>query len=352
MSDRVAVAGASGYAGGELLRLAARPPRRRDRRRSPRAPAPGRCSASTSRTSSPLADRVARADRRRGPGRPRRGLPRPARTAPAAAVAAALPPDVVVVDCGADHRLADPHAWADVLRRRPRGHLAVRSARAVRGRRRAPARRAARGPPGRRARLLPDGRHRWRWPRVSPPACSSRTSSSSRRSGTSGAGRAAQAAPARQRGDGLDEPVRRRRRAPPHPRDGAEPRAPPRASPVRCPSPRRSPRWPAGSSRPARRALATGAAPRGRARRSLGRGVRRRAVRPRPARGALAADRRHARGEHRAPPGRGRRAGRPGRRRGRRRQPHQGHRRGRGPVRQPRARPARDHGPAAGGVAP
>jgi N-acetyl-gamma-glutamyl-phosphate reductase len=30
-----------------------------------------------------------------------------------AAIAAALPPDVVVVDCGADHRLTDPAAWAE-----------------------------------------------------------------------------------------------------------------------------------------------------------------------------------------------------------------------------------------------
>ena len=42
-------------------------------------------------------------------------------------------------------------------------------------------------------------------------------------SGTSGAGKAAKAAPARQRGDGQRVGVRRRRHAPPHPRDRPEP---------------------------------------------------------------------------------------------------------------------------------
>ena len=50
--------------------------------------------------------------------------------------------------------------------------------------------------------------------------------------------------------------------------------------------------------------------------------------------------------QRRARPGRARRAGRPGRRRRRRRQPHQGHGRRCGAVPEPRARAARDHRPA------
>ena len=37
----------------------------------------------------------------------------PCRTVPPRAIAAALPADVVVIDCGADHRLTDPAAWAE-----------------------------------------------------------------------------------------------------------------------------------------------------------------------------------------------------------------------------------------------
>ena len=72
-----------------------------------------------------------------------------------AALAAALPDDVLVVDCGADFRLEDPAVWAAVLRRRPRRHLALRAARAARRR----ARRCAALAADRRARLLPDGVH-------------------------------------------------------------------------------------------------------------------------------------------------------------------------------------------------
>ena len=113
MGTTVAVAGASGYAGGELLRLLAGHPelelgrgdRARQRRRSRLgvgAPAPGR------------------------PGRPDASAPTdPAALAEADLVFLALPhgavgrgrrascrPTVRVVDLGADHRLRDPPAWA------------------------------------------------------------------------------------------------------------------------------------------------------------------------------------------------------------------------------------------------
>ena len=55
---RVAVAGASGYAGGEVLRLLLAHPERRDRRADRPAPTPASRSARSSRTCVPLADRV------------------------------------------------------------------------------------------------------------------------------------------------------------------------------------------------------------------------------------------------------------------------------------------------------
>ena len=80
--------------------------------------------------------------------------------------------------------------------------------------------------------------------------------------------------------------------------------------------------------------------------RRLGGRVRGRAVRAPAARGPVADDGRDARREHRARPGRRRRARRPRRDRHRDRQPRQGHRRRRRAVPQPRARPARDARPA------
>jgi N-acetyl-gamma-glutamyl-phosphate reductase len=111
MGISVAVAGASGYAGGELLRLLLDHPELEI----------GALTAASSAGSRlgevqphlvPLADRVLE------PTTPGTltghdvvllALPHGA----SAEVAAALPPDVVVVDCGADHRLTDPAAWAE-----------------------------------------------------------------------------------------------------------------------------------------------------------------------------------------------------------------------------------------------
>jgi N-acetyl-gamma-glutamyl-phosphate reductase len=107
----IAVAGASGYAGGEVLRLALGHPEFRI----------GALTAASSAGSAlgehhphlvPLADRVLEptsAEVLAGHDVVVLALPHGA----SAALAAALPPDTVVVDCGADHRLADRAAWAE-----------------------------------------------------------------------------------------------------------------------------------------------------------------------------------------------------------------------------------------------
>jgi N-acetyl-gamma-glutamyl-phosphate reductase len=109
MTIRAAVAGASGYAGGELLRVLLGHP----------AISIGAVTAATSAGDLlgehqphlvPLADRVlapTTAEQLAGHDVVFLALPHGA----SAAVAASLPPEVVVVDCGADHRLVDPAAW-------------------------------------------------------------------------------------------------------------------------------------------------------------------------------------------------------------------------------------------------
>lgn len=109
MTVRAAVAGASGYAGGEILRLLLGHP----------GIEIGALTAASNAGSVlgdhqphlvPLADRVLQPtdpDVLAGHDVVFLALPHGA----SAEVAAALPPDVVVVDCGADHRLADPGAW-------------------------------------------------------------------------------------------------------------------------------------------------------------------------------------------------------------------------------------------------
>ncbi len=106
---RVAVAGASGYVGGELLRLLLGAPEFRI----------GTLSAGSSAGTLlhrhhpqllPLADRVLAAttpEALAGHDLVFLALPH----GESAAVAAALPADCVVVDCGADFRLSDPAAW-------------------------------------------------------------------------------------------------------------------------------------------------------------------------------------------------------------------------------------------------
>jgi N-acetyl-gamma-glutamyl-phosphate reductase len=109
MSVKVAVAGASGYAGGELLRLMLSHPQIEI----------GELTAGENAGSTlgqhhpnliPLAERTLS-----GTSAPQLGghdvvilaLPH----GHSAALAAELPEDTLVIDCGADHRLADPAAW-------------------------------------------------------------------------------------------------------------------------------------------------------------------------------------------------------------------------------------------------
>jgi N-acetyl-gamma-glutamyl-phosphate reductase len=111
MGMTVAVAGASGYAGGELLRLLLQHPELEI----------GALTAASNAGSKlgehqphliPLAERVlaeTTAAQLSGHDIVFLALPHGA----SAAIAAQLPPDVVVVDCGADHRLVDEAAWTE-----------------------------------------------------------------------------------------------------------------------------------------------------------------------------------------------------------------------------------------------
>lgn len=109
MTLTAAVAGASGYAGGELLRLLLGHPQIEIGAVTAAANA-GSALGEHQPHLVPLADRVLQsttADVLAGHDVVFLALPHGA----SAAVAAQLPPDVVVVDCGADHRLADAAAW-------------------------------------------------------------------------------------------------------------------------------------------------------------------------------------------------------------------------------------------------
>jgi N-acetyl-gamma-glutamyl-phosphate reductase len=111
MGITVGVAGASGYAGGELLRILLGHPEIEI----------GTLTANSSAGSPlgdhqphlhPLADRILQptsVDALRDHDVVFLALPHGA----SAEIAAALPSDVVVIDCGADHRLTDPAAWAE-----------------------------------------------------------------------------------------------------------------------------------------------------------------------------------------------------------------------------------------------
>ena len=110
MSYRVAVAGASGYAGGELLRLLLGHPDVEIGALTANASA-GTTLADHHPHLFPLADRrllETTADALAGHDAVFLALPH----GHSAAIAAALPAETVVIDCGADHRLTDPDAWA------------------------------------------------------------------------------------------------------------------------------------------------------------------------------------------------------------------------------------------------
>ncbi len=111
MEFTVAVAGASGYAGGEILRLLLAHPGARIGALTAGANA-GTALGELQPQLVPLADRVLEAttpDVLAGHDVVFLALPHGA----SAPVAAALPSDVLVVDCGADHRLVDGAAWAE-----------------------------------------------------------------------------------------------------------------------------------------------------------------------------------------------------------------------------------------------
>ncbi len=110
MTYRVAVAGASGYAGGELLRLLYGHPEVEIGVVTAHANA-GTTLGEHHPQLWPLADRVLTATSAAeldGHDAVFLALPH----GQSAAIAAELGPDTVIVDCGADHRLVDPQAWA------------------------------------------------------------------------------------------------------------------------------------------------------------------------------------------------------------------------------------------------
>ena len=217
----VAVAGASGYAGGELLRLLLGHPARRDRRADGRVATPAsalgalqphlrrwptgcwprprsRRSPATTSCSSALPHGQSGGDRR---GRCRDDTRRRSTAAPTSGS-------------------RDPAAVGSVLRRRARRHLALRPARAARRSATLLARRAA----DRRARLLPD--------RLDARARARRVAAGLvepdvvvvAASGTSGAGKAAKPHLLGSEVMGNAIGVRRRRHPPAHARDRPEPR--------------------------------------------------------------------------------------------------------------------------------
>ncbi len=111
---RVAVAGASGYAGGEVLRLLLGHPAYRDGRLVIGALTAGSNAGSTLRELQPhllpLADRVlapTTVDELAGHDIVFLGLPH----GQSAAIAEQLPQSTVIIDCGADFRLTDAAAW-------------------------------------------------------------------------------------------------------------------------------------------------------------------------------------------------------------------------------------------------
>jgi len=106
---RVAIAGASGYAGGEILRLLLGHPRVEIGALTANASA-GDTLALHQPHLLPLASVVLQptdSDVLSGHDAVFLALPH----GHSAQVAAALPPELVVIDCGADHRLTDPGAW-------------------------------------------------------------------------------------------------------------------------------------------------------------------------------------------------------------------------------------------------
>jgi N-acetyl-gamma-glutamyl-phosphate reductase len=146
MTIRIAVAGATGYAGGEILRFLLGHPAVLDGRAEIGALTAGANAGSALGEHqphlAPLADRVLGAtDAQTLAGHDVVFLALP--HGQSGAVAQALGPDVLIVDCGADFRLSDPEAWSAFyhsehagtwpygLPELPGGREALRSARRV-----------------------------------------------------------------------------------------------------------------------------------------------------------------------------------------------------------------------------
>ena len=221
---RAAVAGASGYAGGEILRLLLAHPQF-EVGAVTAASSAGERLGGVHPHLVPLADRVLEDDHRRDAGRPRRRLPRAAARALGARSRPSCP-TTSSSSTAAPTSGSSRGGLDDLLRHAVCRVVALRPARAARTGRC----RTARAPSAaRRASPCPAATRRpspWRSHPASRPACSRPEDVVVvAASGTSGAGQVAQAPPARRRGDGLHVALRRRGRAPAHPRDRAEPLA-------------------------------------------------------------------------------------------------------------------------------
>ena len=215
------MAGASGYAGGEILRLLLAHPQI-EIGAVTAASSAGERLGGVHPHLVPLADRVLEdttLDTLSGHDVVFLALPH----GHSARLAAQLPESVVVIDCGADFRLESEQAWdafydTPYAGSWPYGMPELPGPAGSTQRERLAGRAAHR-----RAGLLPH--RRLAGPRTGLRSGAARERRRRRRRGLGHLGRrqGAQAAPARQRGDGLDVALRRRRRAPAHPRDRAEP---------------------------------------------------------------------------------------------------------------------------------
>ena len=226
---RAAVAGASGYAGGEILRLLLAHPEV-EIGAVTAASSAGQPLGAVHPHLTPLADRVIEdttASVLAGHDVVFLALPH----GHSSGIAAELGDDVTVIDCGADFRLRDELAWTAFYDTPYAGSWAYGLPELCVG--------AA----GKQREALLGQRHiavpgcyptaaAWPWPRATPPGCSSGTASCRGRLGHLGRRQVAQAPPARRRGHGRHVPVRGGRRAPAHPGDRAEPRR--RARRGRC----------------------------------------------------------------------------------------------------------------------
>ena len=339
---RVAVAGATGYAGGELLRLLVGHPNVEIGALTAGASAGTRL-GDVAPQLTPLADRLiapTTSDELAGHDVVFLALPHGA----SAAVAADLPESTLVIDCGADFRLTDPAAWRDFYGTEHAGTWPYGLPEL----------------PGQRDKLN-------RTRRIAVPGCYPSAATLAllpaltgglidghdvvvvAASGPSGGRAQPQAPPARCRADRLGQCVRRRRHAPARPRVAAELRRLRRLRAERVVHPRcwcrcragfwppARPRWPTPTPPPPTRTRRMRRPwPVNRSCTCCRRGCGRR---PQSTLGANTG----------APAGRGGRRGRPAGGRGGAGQPDQGHGRGRGAGHEPRPGTGRDERPAAGG---